>query len=454
MGVRRSLIAIVGLLVVAGPVLGQAVTIPEMPEGYQQPDQPMPAPRADYWVTIDIVVLIAALLLAAFLVLKVRRRWPIFALMLASLAYFGFVRRGCVCPIGGIQNVAQAGFDGAYVLPIVVAVFFILPLVAALLFGRTFCAAVCPLGAVQDLVGVKPLRVPRWLEHALGLIAWLYLIAAVVLAGLGAAYIICRYDPFIGIFRLAMTWQMLVVLGCILLIGIFVARPYCRYLCPLGALFRITSPLSWKHARITPAECVQCRLCEDACPYNAILPPTDTTTAESRARGRKALLAALAATPVLVAAFAVGGWLTSGTLSRLHPTVRLAAQVRDEQLYHVNPITKRPEGQTDASKAFWEGQVPASALFENALAVQRRFDVATVIGGGLFGLIIGLKLVSLSVRRTRTDWQTDKATCLSCGRCFKACPVERVRRGEIAPAAVPAAAGEAPPAAAREEVAV
>ena len=44
---------------------------------------------------------------------------------------------------------------------------------------------------------------------------------------------------------------------------------------------------------------------------------------------------------------------------------------------------------------------------------------------------MGIKLVSLSLRRRCTDYQPDKANCVSCGRCFWYCPPEQVRQGLI-----------------------
>ena len=106
--------------------------------------------------------------------------------------------------------------------------FFALPLVFTLLFGRTFCAAVCPLGAVQELVAVRPLKVPLWLDHALGLLAYVYLGAAVLFAATDTAFVICRYDPFVAMFRLSGDVNMLVLGGCFLAVGMLVGRPYCR----------------------------------------------------------------------------------------------------------------------------------------------------------------------------------------------------------------------------------
>ena len=59
-----------------------------------------------------------------------------------------------------IQNVTLSLVDPRYLISLGVLAFFFLPLVAAFLFGRVFCGGVCPLGAVQDLVLLKPKAVP------------------------------------------------------------------------------------------------------------------------------------------------------------------------------------------------------------------------------------------------------------------------------------------------------
>ena len=61
----------------------------------------------------------------------------------------------------------------------------------------------------------------------LGLIAYIYLGASVIFAASGTAFIICRYDPFIPFFRMAGNTDMIIFGSCVLLIGLFVGRPYC-----------------------------------------------------------------------------------------------------------------------------------------------------------------------------------------------------------------------------------
>jgi len=239
---------------------------PEFETDYERPTTTTPHPRQGVWEYVDAGVLIVTLALAACVILRWRNRKAVFTLMVFSLVYFGFFRQGCVCPIGAIQNVTLTGFDAEYVVPIAVLVFFAAPLVFTLFFGRAFCGAVCPLGAIQDVVLIRPVKVPGWLESALRLLAYTYLGAAVLFAATGSAFIICRYDPFVGFFRLSGNWNILVLGAALLLVGLFVGRPYCRFLCPYGIILRHFSRLSRWRVSITPTECVKCRLCEDACP--------------------------------------------------------------------------------------------------------------------------------------------------------------------------------------------
>ncbi len=241
--------------------------------GYKTPDVQKPLPRGWWLEVLDVVLLGAAMAAAVWIVLRRRnRRWLVF-LTIACLAYFGFYREGCICPIGSIQNVAAALVDPAYSIPIVAIAVFFLPLLVALFFGRAFCGGVCPLGAMQELVVVKPMQVPRRLDRALGLLKYVYLALAVVFAlkpALTRDFLICRFDPFVGFFRFTGEPYMLAVGGLFLIGGMFLGRPYCRYLCPYGGLLAWCSRLARKGVSITPDKELDCGLCTRACPYGAI----------------------------------------------------------------------------------------------------------------------------------------------------------------------------------------
>ncbi len=235
----------------------------------------MPLQRSHTWDYIDVVALISALSITSWLAIKKRSRRGLIWMSVFSLVYFGFFRQGCICSVGSVQNVALALFNNTYTIPLTALLFFLIPLFFALLFGRVFCAAVCPLGAIQELTGFRPVKLPKAVESVMIAIPFAYLALAVLFAAMESQFIICKYDPFIGIFRLNGRYTMIIFGVLLLIAGIFINRPYCRYLCPYGVLLNIFSRFAGKHLSITPAECINCRLCEeDACPYDAILPST------------------------------------------------------------------------------------------------------------------------------------------------------------------------------------
>lgn len=271
------------LLLICPPAYSQAIpysrpvdTAPQAKNiggGYVVPPVQKPVPRGFAMEIADIALLALALGASVWIVVTKRsRRWLV-ALSLTSLAYFGFYREGCVCPIGSIQNVTVALADSHYRVGMLVTATFFLPLVVALFYGRAFCGGVCALGAIQELVVLKPVKVPPKLDRALGLLKYVYLGLAIWYALLPAAqrqFVICRFDPFVSFFRRTGFAHMFLIGGGLLAIGIFVGRPYCRYLCPYGGLLAWCSRLARRGVTITPNKELDCGLCTEACPYGAI----------------------------------------------------------------------------------------------------------------------------------------------------------------------------------------
>ncbi len=390
---------------------------PEFTSGYAVPRTPAPVPRAEIWQWVDVAVLALVLALGARAVLTHRSRAEVRLLTVFSVAYFGFYRLGCVCAIGSIQNVAYAVTHPTYVLPWTVAAFFLLPLATALFLGRIFCGTACPMGAVQDLVLVRPVKVPGWISGPLGTIPYLYLGAAVLYAVLGSAFIICEIDPYVVFFRLSGPLNVVVFGAILLVVSLFVGRPYCRFLCPYGVLLRWASLFSKHRVRISPAECVNCHLCADACPYGAIEPPTPNVPRSRRVTGLH-----LALLPVLVAVFAIAG-------SRLAPTLA-AGDGRVMRAFEL--LSKKPDPELLRAEA-WRMQrnEPATAVLL-ARRVQADFRTGATWLGAFFGLVIGLRVLALARRAPREEYEAEPGACVSCARCYSACPVvNRVRFGYL-----------------------
>jgi NosR/NirI family transcriptional regulator, nitrous oxide reductase regulator len=395
---------------------------PDFENGYRSPSAATPAARQLWLQYADAGVFLAALGTAVWLIYKKRSRRGLFWLSLFSLAYFGFYRKGCICPIGSPQNVVYGLFNPAYAVPVTVLIFCFAPIVVALFAGRAFCAGVCPQGALQDLVLIKPVTVPLWLEQALSVMPYIFLGAGLIFAGTGAGFVICRFDPFVPFFRLSGSMFILTVGAVFLLAGMFVGRPYCRFLCPYGGLLRMASLASKWRVRVTPDVCTQCRLCEQSCPFGAMREPAlAETNPKWLGTERKRLGWFLALLPLLVVTGAWAGAKLSPAAAQLDPNVALAERYVRQQSHPVQFGLMTPE-----TLSLQRAAENPTAILTTAAEVRRRFDLACWLFGGWIGLVIGVKLLALSVRSSRTDYEPDRGLCYACARCFTACPNERV----------------------------
>jgi ferredoxin len=399
---------------------------------HQLPATTTPDPRGVWLQYLDVVALVMALGVATWMVYRRRSRRGLFWLGLFSIGYFGFWRKGCVCAIGSPQNLALGLFDSGYAVPLGVLAFFALPLVFSLFFGRVFCAGVCPHGALQDLVLLKPLKVPSWLEQGLSILPFIILGAGVWLAASGAIFLFCHYDPIVPVFRLNGRSLMVIAGVAILLLATVIGRPYCRFLCPYGALLKMTAAVSRKRVRVTPDRCTQCRLCEQSCPFGAMREPESEVAAPfERARERQRLGWVLVGLPVLLVAGAWLGGHLGKVAARIHPQVALAED------YAQQPVAERKLGPlTPDELALRRARENPESILQSGIGLRSRIELGGWIFGGWVGLVIGGKLVSLSVRRLRTDYEPDPGACFACARCFEYCPEELVRRG-ISPAGQP-----------------
>lgn len=388
---------------------------PDFESGYQYPSETHLMPPGLAGDLIDIAILIAMLSVAAWAVLKKRSRKWVIGISLVSVAWFGFIKEGCVCPVGSIQNVALAMADPTYILPISVWAYFFIPLFFALLFGRIFCSGVCPFGALQDLVHVKNFPISKALSGVLGLLPWIYLGVSILFAITHTSFLICKFDPFVGFFRLGGPVNIMIFGGLLLLASIFTGRPYCRFLCPYGALLKIFSKVSFTHAVITPKECVSCALCMSACPSDAILYPQSSEVTETRNEGVKRILLYFVLLPLLVVA---GAW----TFGRMAPSFAMSNKtvVLSEIMLRADP--NEMENSLEV-QAFRSQEGVEDVLHAEAAQIRNTFHWGMLIVGGFIGMLFGALLISLSLKRKRETYIIDKGNCVSCARCFSYCPL-------------------------------
>ena len=189
------------------------------------------------------------------------------------------------CPLGSLQAVLTGR---THKFPFYVLGFLLL---FGALFGRLVCGWLCPFGLVQDLLHKIPFvkklrRLPgeralRYLKYAV-LVGFVIVLPLVVLdiVGQGQPWF-CKYicpsgTLFAGIPLIAsnpplraalgwlFTWKAAILLALVLL-SIVLWRPFCRYLCPLGAIYGLFNPVVVYRFRIDEDRCTDCGACKAAC---------------------------------------------------------------------------------------------------------------------------------------------------------------------------------------------
>ncbi len=189
------------------------------------------------------------------------------------------------CPIGSFQAVLA---DRNYHFAFYVTGFLI---IFGALMGRLVCGWLCPFGLVQDLLykipfarKIKKLPGDRWLRYLKYgiLVGFVIILPLTVLdiVGQGRPWF-CQYicpsgTLFAGIPLIAanpplqaalgwlFTWKT-AILVVLVLLSVVVYRPFCRYLCPLGAVYGLFNPVAIYRYQVDPARCTTCGRCQKAC---------------------------------------------------------------------------------------------------------------------------------------------------------------------------------------------
>lgn len=135
--------------------------------------------------------------------------------------------------INGVPWSVQLGFAALALTSIVLPMF----------TGKSFyCAWVCPFGAAQELVGKctkRKMKVGYVLSQWLKVFKRAILYAGLLLLIFGVSFDFTYIEPFTAFTPQSAGWAALVIAGISLILSVFISRPWCRYLCPMGEVFDI-----------------------------------------------------------------------------------------------------------------------------------------------------------------------------------------------------------------------
>lgn len=197
-----------------------------------------------------------------------------------------------ICPFGGVVTLYNLATVGTYIQKIHASALVLLVLVAILsvLFGPVFCGWVCPLGSLQEWIGKLGARIwkrnynrviPEKLDKTLRYTRYLVLIWVVFVTARSGALLFANIDPYQALFTF---WTSevapagLVILLVTLVSSLFVARPWCKYACPYGALLGLSNKIRIFKIRCSSSTCINCRKCDRICPMNLDVSTPDKIT--------------------------------------------------------------------------------------------------------------------------------------------------------------------------------
>lgn len=144
-------------------------------------------------------------------------------------------------------------------------------IVLAFVFGRIICGQICPAGAVQEVMHLVPVKKYGSAESRVPVAVRAGIFVVFLAAGLGLGINLLGLLGLADFFNLAVaSISFFVFLGIVLLSAV-VYRPFCRYICPYGALLAPAASRGVYRLRRTDA-CINCRKCERACPTGAAKP--------------------------------------------------------------------------------------------------------------------------------------------------------------------------------------
>jgi hypothetical protein len=193
-----------------------------------------------------------------------------------------------LCPLGGVVSVYQY-FDTGTMVKKTHESSFVLMWIGfglAVLFGPVFCGWVCPMGSIQEWFGKLGKKIfgkrynrfiPYKYDKYLRYLRYLVLALVVYMTAASATLLFANVDPYYALFHLwsgEVAISGIVILVLVLVLSLFVERPFCKYACPYGALIGVFNLFRIFKIQRNASSCIDCKACDQSCPMN--IPVSET----------------------------------------------------------------------------------------------------------------------------------------------------------------------------------
>jgi ferredoxin-type protein NapH len=187
------------------------------------------------------------------------------------------------CPLAMLQT----SIAGMVSLPIKIFTYGFLLLVGVTL-GRFACGWFCPFGLLQELIFKLPLpklTLPEKIKPMENLkyvilVVFVILLPALSVYGISSTAF-CRYlcpvevleanlplmiarPSLMQVIGLLFKWKLLLLI-VVLVLSMIIFKPFCRFICPLGAIYSLFNPISLYRLEVEHDKCIQCGKCQKQC---------------------------------------------------------------------------------------------------------------------------------------------------------------------------------------------
>ncbi len=198
-----------------------------------------------------------------------------------------------LCPFGGLETLySLVAGDGFLRHTAASSVILLVGMLAmAVVYRRSFCGTICPLGTLQGIFGAagrrsfrRRLAVPRAVDRVARYLKYAVLVSFAVWTWQAAELVLRPYDPWVAWAHLTSpdllaTYGIgLTVLVASLAGSLVYERFFCKYLCPTGALLGLLSRVSFLNIKRDAATCIDCGRCDVACMMNVPVATADVVT--------------------------------------------------------------------------------------------------------------------------------------------------------------------------------
>jgi polyferredoxin len=199
-----------------------------------------------------------------------------------GISFFSSASLHSICPFGGVVSIYNLMTVGTYVQKIHSSALVLMGLVflLAVLLGPVFCGWVCPLGTFQEWIGKLGKKlfkkrynhfVPKRLDKVMRYFRVFVMLWVIYITARTGRLVFSDVDPYYALFNFytgEVAIQALVILAVTAIGSLFVERPWCKYLCPYGALLGFTNKFKFFKLKRNENMCISCNQCNQACPMN------------------------------------------------------------------------------------------------------------------------------------------------------------------------------------------